>query len=387
MSDFEHRLWQQLEAAAERQARGAALVRAPVLRRPRGRRALVWLLAVPAALLVLALLALAGTLRHPPPPAEPAPAPIRLHVATGLGAAAAGDGAVWLHSPQDGVLLRMDPAQRRVTGRIAAGGPQPDVAIATGPGAVWAVSVRAAGHSSQPAPQARTLLRIDPRSTRVVARIPLRVAGAPPIEPAGVTLVGDAVWVWGPDGAVRVDPQSDRAVLGIPVANVSHFCVGDICGPKAAKGDVRGFAVHGGSVWMATESGQLERFDARTGARTGRLAIPPVSGQRPVIALDDVVVLDRRDGTMMGLDPGTGRQRWRTRVGVGVSAAHLAGDVLWITASDPGGGGDRLLGLDPHSGRIATRIALPSGRTQAIAVVGRDVWVTTAAGDVLVVRP
>jgi outer membrane protein assembly factor BamB len=198
----------------------------------------------------------------------------------------------------------------------------------------------------------------------------LRAPGGEAVTPAGVVTARGAVWVWGPSGAVRIDAGRDRIALDVPVGG----------------GDVRGFGTDGDRVWMATESGHLLSFDARTGARTASFRIPPTSRQRTVAALGDVVVLDRQDGTIEGIDARTGRQRWRTPVGPAVSAATLAGDVLWVTAQKPVGTGESLLEIDPHSGRIAERTALPAERTRAIAVAGTDVWITTDAGDVIVVR-
>ncbi len=66
-----------------------------------------------------------------------------------------------------GNILRVDPRTRRVTARIPVGS---EVSLAAGDGSIWAIP-REAGVPSSP------LMRIDPRTNRIVARIPMRAPG------------------------------------------------------------------------------------------------------------------------------------------------------------------------------------------------------------------
>ena len=58
------------------------------------------------------------------------------------------------------------------------------------------------------------LLRIDPRTDRVVARIPMRTGTGARFVPVDVRIVGRAVWAVGLDGVLRVDPRTDSARPG-----------------------------------------------------------------------------------------------------------------------------------------------------------------------------
>jgi hypothetical protein len=133
-----------------------------------------------------------------------------------------------------GRLLRIDPRRKRVVADIAL--PAAPVAIAADPSAAWVATARGqvlmvSGKRNRVAatieaggplgfgqtiavgskgvwladPFDEQIVRIDPRTRRVMARIP---AGA--VTTLAVT--GDAVWALSPLGLVRVDPARDRVV-------------------------------------------------------------------------------------------------------------------------------------------------------------------------------
>ena len=107
-------------------------------------------------------------------------------------AIAADNSAAWV-ATAGGQVLMVNPKRNRVTATINAGGPLGfDHTIAVGPSGVWLAD-----------PFDEQLVRIDPKTKRVMARIP---AGA--VTTLAVT--GDAVWALSPLGLVRVDPVEDR---------------------------------------------------------------------------------------------------------------------------------------------------------------------------------
>ena len=73
---------------------------------------------------------------------------------------AAGEEAVWVVTPEDGKLWRIDPERQDVTGAVSVGATP--TFVATGGGSVWIAS-----HS------AGTITRVDPRTDEVVQTIPL----------------------------------------------------------------------------------------------------------------------------------------------------------------------------------------------------------------------
>jgi virginiamycin B lyase len=88
---------------------------------------------------------------------------------------------VWVGSNAWSTVSRVDPDTRRVVKEIdvsRSGLESGLFSVAAGAGGVWAVN-----WSEQ------TLVRIDPRTNEVVARIEL------PAAPRDVTTVGDDVWV------------------------------------------------------------------------------------------------------------------------------------------------------------------------------------------------
>jgi DNA-binding beta-propeller fold protein YncE len=119
-----------------------------------------------------------------------------------------GAGGVWVAVWAAGRLVRVDPATNRVVARIPVGRAQESpLAIAAAAHAVWAVDFGDA-----------EVLRIDPATNRVVARIPVR-GGA-----GGIGVGAGAVWVTSGEGGdqrhgwvQRIDPARGRVVATIDV--------------------------------------------------------------------------------------------------------------------------------------------------------------------------
>jgi DNA-binding SARP family transcriptional activator/DNA-binding beta-propeller fold protein YncE len=88
-----------------------------------------------------------------------------------------GYNAVWVVCYWDQQLLRIDPDTRRVVARIPIGaGP---LSVAAGNGGVWVTNR-----------DDRNIMRIDPRTNKVVATIPLKA----PLSPQGITAANGAIW-------------------------------------------------------------------------------------------------------------------------------------------------------------------------------------------------
>ena len=62
-------------------------------------------------------------------------------------------------------------------------------------------------------------------------------------------------------------------------------------------------------------------------------------------------------------------------------------DRIWVHASDVAAGRDRLVEMDPRSGRVLSSTGLPEFGIAGMTFVGRDLWITTPAGKVMIVRP
>jgi YVTN family beta-propeller protein len=99
----------------------------------------------------------------------------------GGAAVAVGAGAVWTSTDVTKTLWKIDPATGEFSGRVRLG--RPAVGVAFGEGAVWVV-----GNDG-------TLLRVDPKSERVVRTIRLGVYAAQESAWAPVAVGQGAVWV------------------------------------------------------------------------------------------------------------------------------------------------------------------------------------------------
>jgi streptogramin lyase len=149
-----------------------------------------------------------------------------------LGTMAFGFDALWVSSPADGLLLRLDPATDEVDS-VVEGLPGP-FQVTVGPDSLW-VSLHGICSEHQPCPTPSdgepTLVRIDPATGETIASIA--------IEPIGITggVFADetAVWVRGPNAFLtRIDPATNEVVEVITASKGG----GDV---------VAGF----GSVWTA----------------------------------------------------------------------------------------------------------------------------------------
>jgi outer membrane protein assembly factor BamB len=287
-------------------------------------------------------------------------------VASGLSPLAPGFGAVWTADPIGGEILRIDPATRRVTARIAVDG---EAFVAAGAGAVWAIAGDLQFTDGGPV----RLLRIDPATNQVVARIPVRSQAGDRIGPVDLQIEDGAVWVVGVSGALRIDPARN-AVAG-------YVDLTDEAGD-----DARGTVVDGDSVWALTVDGRLRRFDAATGSVVDELAVrarpdsflswgPP--GTLTLIGTGELALIERA----------TGRPLWQTRLTGDIRYWTADGDVLWVghVARTPAER-DRLTRLDAETGRRLGHVDLPEPGVAGIAKVGDEVWVATPGGKVVVVR-
>jgi hypothetical protein len=109
-------------------------------------------------------------------------------------AVAADAGGAWV-ATADGQVLLVSERRNRVAETIDAGGPLGfSQTIAVGAGGVWLAD-----------PFDEQVVRIDPKTRRVMARIPAGAATT-------LTVAGDDVWALSSLGLLRIDPARDRVV-------------------------------------------------------------------------------------------------------------------------------------------------------------------------------
>ncbi len=237
--------------------------------------------------------------------------------------------------------------------------------MATGAGAVWALAGDLQyGGDKGPV----RLLRIDPATNRVVARIPMRTPAGDGFAPLELRIDQGAVWVVGAAGALRIDPRRNAADRFVPLRE-----------------SIRGAVTDRDGVWVLALDGRLRRLDALSGQAVGEARVrttadshlfggPP--GTLSVIGGDQIALLDLPSG----------RTLWRKTLDGEIRYSMPDEDVLWTVVSRAPVEPDRLVRLDADSGRRRGQVALPEPGVTGMAKVGRDLWVATPGGNIVVVR-
>lgn len=322
------------------------------------------------------------------PSATPAPSgPVQAVIAVGPrpGVPIAGAGAIWVPNTGDGTVSRIDPRNNRVVATLRIGD---QLAFykrdCEGKGSVHSfmgtsVHVRDCDLPSALAVGAKALwilkndeqmvLKVDPTSQRVLARVPL---GFTPYE---IAATDTAVWITGywVDQLVRVDPERNLVVARLTMPD----------GPA-------GIAASDQVVWVtSTIAGEVSRIDPATNQVVAYIALDcPAScyqGSLPLAvttASDSVWVRTVGDGLLVRVDPQTNRVVTTIDVIYSLGRAgldHLAllDGTLWVS-------GISLQRIDPQTNRVSGTLDIDA--TTATAGFG-SLWITDLRGRVERINP
>ena len=276
-------------------------------------------------------------------------------LADNLGSLDSGLGAVWAADTAKGQILRLDPRTRQVRARIPVDG---EALVTVGAGAVWVLNER------------NRLLRIDPASNRVTARTVLRRPAGGQLSGLEVQILAGAPWVIGLEGALRINARDGR---------VEHVTRLDqaAADPQWVIGSEDGIWVSaatsgcGATTWL----GPPHRRMARAPPRRERAAPDPGRA---------------------GVHHARGRDRPRRRRR---RAHRLAAQARHQRRGPPGPA--RLDALDPRLRRRRARpprrarprqrrdpvpASLPEFGAAGAAFVGRQLWLTTPGGRLMVLE-
>src|SRR5215210_6264002 len=174
-------------------------------------------------------------------------------------------GDAWADDHNRALVLRLDSRSGRVRARIRVRG---RLSLAADWQGVWALRWGGRFWRRPNGP----LLRIDPATNRIAARIPLRAPSGEPMVAFGVLAGESGVWVWGPSRVLRLD----RRTAGF----VQDFEVGD------RHGALTGAILTEGGLLAVTVDGHLLRVDARIGVRT--------AGRQPALTAVELLELTGR---------------------------------------------------------------------------------------------
>jgi outer membrane protein assembly factor BamB len=358
--DFVTRLQLQLREAAERETRRGLLGRVGRAALAARRSGIGKPLLVGVALacsLAIAAATLSALHRTSPPAEQPAvPAPGPKIVADGPlagqgGAIATGFGAIWAGDADTGELLRVDPRSRRVLARVSVGA---QAYPTVGAGAVWAT---ADGR----------LIRIDPATNRVVARIPLGL-GARAI--AGPAVARGVVWVVSPLELLRIDPRSNTIDRRIGLDHQGY--------------QAHDFASDQDHLYVLRADRVLLTLNAATGARESSAKI---ARDGFLMGAADGTVAVAGGSEVAAVDARSGRTLWRADLGATrINYGIVAGPNLWIHVTYGVNARDRLVRLDSRDGHVTGSLTLPEFGVASLAQVGDDIWIVSPNGRVVIVR-
>jgi len=263
------------------------------------------------------------------------------------------DGHVWTTLGTE-VAVQLDPSTGSELKSVPVGG-QVCTAMDQGFDSLWIAVCSTPGR----------VLRIDPATGRVLARIP--VPDDLEVMEEGSVASGEGfVWVVtvGEERTlVKIDPASNTVVDRVPVE----------VGVTAARAGE-------GALWTTnTVTGAVERRDPSTGALV--TSVPTGVGARFFAVGEGAVwVQNNVDGTVTRVDPATNRAVATIRVdGGAVDGGDLAvgGGFVWARVSDT-----LVVKIDPATNSVVARYSPESG-SGSVAADPDNVWVSAHDHDVV----
>jgi YVTN family beta-propeller protein len=257
-----------------------------------------------------------------------------------------GAGSIWMTSPGDDTVVRIDPTAKSVIQTIPVGnGP---VGIAYDGRFIWVANSLDG-----------TVSQIDPRQDGGAVVHKTTVGNGP----TGVTYGERAVWVTNStDGTVtRIDPGTGQASPAIAV---------DAGADAIAAGD--------GAVWVTGEAaGKVSKIDPKAmqvidtvGVGSGPAAI--------AIGTDGVWVANSQDDTVSRIDPGTDAETEKIQVGDNPSGVAVSADgrTVWVT-NELGG---TLSRIDVSQNKVDQTVATGSRPVAVDAGKGEVYFAVQTAG-------
>jgi DNA-binding SARP family transcriptional activator/ABC-type branched-subunit amino acid transport system substrate-binding protein len=229
---------------------------------------------------------------------------------------AVGAGSVWVLNADDRTVSRIDPVTRHVEKTFSTGETPTELVFAGG--ALWVGSGYRAGTTRSANALTQAFTRVDPSSGRVVANVPLPKPPEPDPRPGHlpgtVSAVGafGAIWAIAPDfSVVRIDARSNRVVARIPV----------VADAIAAGED---------AIWLlAADRRLLLRVDPTANAVADRTAVPP-GGTAIAAGGGAVWVTNPYAEAVLRVRPGSRPAVETIPVGVGAAGIAADARGVWI---------------------------------------------------------
>ncbi len=245
----------------------------------------------------------------------------------------------------------------------------------------------------------RTVVRVDARNGRVLARVPVDDDDLRTIQVAN-----DGVWVRGATALHRIDATTNRVAQTIPKRAIGNAvtrafvddaeiwaCNGNTV-VRASKQDGHPLATIAlsypcgtvsaalGQVWSTSDTGvgDASRIDPHRNAVAFTVAIDAVAATFPSIA-GNIVWTNSQDAGVaspaaVGLDAATGRTIATTRLASGGGPGALDESTYYVADTDRG----VVDAIDAHTGRVL-RTYDGGAEPNAVALEGSTLWVIDEA--------
>lgn len=305
----------------------------------------------------------------PPTPVAPAGKVTATISAPSIGGIAVGGDAVWVANQGPRTVTRIDPQTDAVVATIPLGEPDGLVGptnLTFGHGSLWVLDAVSS-----------SVLRIDPQTNGVTASISLGSPTQGNTAPLGIVATPDAVWVanrWGTEDAldgsvVRIDPRTNRIVARLGL------------GASPESGGPTMLAAGSDAVWVGVPSAKsVVRIDAATDSVVA--TIPGFTCADGQLAVDESSVLVADCSSVRRVDTRTNAIVNEIAIpgdtGFGVHGIALGFGSIWVQA-------DRLVRIDPASSAVTGTLPLADTWIRcgySIAFGFGSVWVRQLDGVV-----
>lgn len=269
-----------------------------------------------------------------------------------------GFGSVWVSNAPDNSISRIDPRTARVIARIPVG-QDPCLGVGIGFESVWIPNCKD-----------KTLSLIDPKTNQVARTTSVEIAG----EGEGAIGVGESsIWLLtnrkGTDSGTlsRISPRTGKVVADIAVPAKSFVAL-----------------VGFGSVWVTSTGGNVVvRIDPRTNRIVAKIRVHHTP-RFTSIGAGGVWVLNQSDGTVSRINPSTNRVAATIVVGVPGPGGDIAvgGGSVWVSSD-----GVPVSRINPLTNHVIQQFAGGHG-ADAIRFGYGFVWVSDhKKGEVWKIRP
>jgi hypothetical protein len=257
----------------------------------------------------------------------------------------------WIACKEQSRLVRVNAQSGKTTKTVRLGGPV--IAIRSGFASVWALDSSA------------TLYRLNPRTAKVVKRIPL-----PARAPYNIWMGGGSVWVADDRGAsvLRISRGTNKVV--------ARIVAGD--GPAS-------MAFHGASAWVVNHRDTtVYRIDLAKNKSTLLARLGGAGDRAPerMVWLRDSLWITGRGTDLLEVSPADGSIRRTIEIGASGIDLVANGSDLWVPTRsaevDPTGFPtmDALKRVSPSRDTVTT-VAKPTSRldVHGLAAANRAIWI------------